>query len=523
MTQQQCVLPPRVGETRSRSTRLAGGPLDVIFFISIPSFLLFAIALIDANRTFFLAGAIWAATTAITRGVHTLLNAEQFSLCRLAAAFSLAFLLGGTVPVNIEVLFYGNSPSHAAFGMFPILDVPPQAYVALYLVAFHVVCELLGPIDNRWWRRPIALLIERSEAGKRLVGMDLLVLAAVAALSGYAIATGQLGINKFYLEGGAAGENSIVGSLLTVMPPLAVGIAAALLYRHRRNLLNVVTIVVLSFPVLLNLFSQGRRPLLFSLAAAVAIVLWQSRRSVRVGAIVLALLLAPPVLNVISTYFQAVRLTYHETGGRRAERGLLETLRSQALISSNYAGAAEHGLRDFTVRANSLNFFAEFADRMRSDQHTLGLLSLGAVLRNVPAALWPEKLTMTKEFDNPEYYIMRLLGMNELDAAVPLSAHAYAEFGWLGIIFCGSILLLLSWCLAILASMTSCVAVPAATLTVAICMSLDVEANLTTDLNWLRTVAMLVLPMTVIGLFLKSGRTRPGAFVNLAGPGRLQR
>ncbi len=509
---QQRLLPQSLPQQSSAARgRLHGGPLAAVLFIDAPSLLLFSIAYAADSRMALIAGASWAAATALVRGLLTLLNAELFSFCRLTAAFCLTFLLGGTVPFNIECLIYGDSPSAAALGMFPVVNVMPQAYVALYLVVFHAVCEFVGEYDNRWWLRAIDRLRSQTAATRRFITVDLMLLAGLGALSGYAVLSGKIGINKMYFDAGDGGANSVVGSLLTVLPPLAIGIAAALCYRHRRNIVNVAIVVILALPCLVVLFSLGRRPLIFSLTGAATLLMWQYGRRFRVSTILITLVVAAPLLNVLSTTFQAVRLSYHELGGRGAERSLLESLNETANLEASYTAATERSLSDFTARANSVNFFVEFADRMQPDQHTMGWLSLAAILRNIPSAIWKEKLEMTKDVENSDYYVMRLVGMFETDATMPVPALAYVEFGWFGVLGAAAMLLLLSWAMSALAIMSSYVAVPAAALSTAIFTGLNVETDFAIAINAVRNLAMVVIPMAMVGVALRNRSGRRSA------------
>ena len=473
----------------------------MLLVITVPSFVLLALAGLTDNRAVLIAALIWVATTSLVRGVHCLLNIELFSICRLLAAFTVAFQLGGAVPAHIEYLLTGDLASYAALSVpEPSMAIASYVYVAIYYLACQLFCEFLSAYDRKWWQGAMASLDRNIKRDKHLVTLDTALLLAIGALGAWAVLTGQVGINKMYFEGGADGSNSIFASLLAITPQFAVGLAAALCIRFRSSWFKLAIIVVLTLPSLLMLFSLGRRPLIFAVVAGATIVLWQLRRRIPVSAVLAFIIAGAPALQVVSSFFQATRTAYHESGGRSEQRSLIDALSAG---NESYAQAAERAFGDFTVRANSISFIVEIAELMQPEHFTLGWLSFGAFLRNIPSALWPGKVEFTAEFDKPDFYLMRMLGIEIYDAIMPIPALGYAEFGWFGVPASGLSVLALSWCLCWLSGVGRTVAAPAIAIAAAINFAFNIEADLTSAISTIRTVAMITLPLAVAAVLYR--------------------
>ena len=479
--------------------------IQFILIITIPSVFLFGFALTSNNAFALVFGLFWAGLGSLMHGINSIINYRLFSVCRLSAAFLVGFMLLGSVPTHIEHIFYPDMPSYAMSIIFkPETNAENVALVALYFIAFQLFCELFAFFDNPWWEKIIEILRNRMINLNMSLSVEFVFLISCSGLCLYALVSGAVSINASYFESNADGSNSLIASFLAQSPPFMIILSSIMIvFYWSENKYISYFVLFLTLPAIAVLFTDGRRGIIFSMASVFLIWAWRYKLRISVFGIVGLIIGGLPILHVISTFFQAARMTHYELGGSEKGVSLLQVFAANEVLSGNYQEAAQRALTDFTVRANSMNFSIEFINNMHFDDISWGVLTLYGFLLNIPSMMWPEKLFFLAGFEKPEVYLTARLGMMMRDESMPLPSIMFYDFGWGGIVIAPLFILLVSWAMSRIGNRSKGILAVSLAISAAILLVFNAELNLQTAINQVRYIVMIYLFGVIINCVLE--------------------
>ena len=457
--------------------------------------MLFALAAGMDQRALLVIGLAWALASSAIRLFRTIfLRLETFSFCAMVGACTTAMFLGGALPVQIEALLYGTTFTVSADHRYVLnTSTGATAAVALYLTAFHYICGILACWDRPHWQRILhQLRLEIATNPRILRHAPLLLVSGTIAIAGL-FASRMVAVNRIDVADGVIEDTPIWLWLLLGATPGMTMLAVIVAATRQRRLIPLLCALSAVLAALALSFASGRRAFLFALLLAVGTWFWMRPWSARPRTLLLTAFAVIPALIACWILFQATRLSQDDLAASSERTSIIDIVLSDG-FGQHVSTATTRVWSDFATRAYSISFLADILERFEPEQAMMGgLIAKSGLLRAIPSAVWPDKLTTLADYTSPELPVQRMLLLLETDQAMPMAMIGYVDWWIFGALLTPLIVLAISFGFIALARWSRAVVPQIVAIAAAVTLAWNAEFDFAAAFVHLRFVAIISL------------------------------